>query len=224
MPTTQKPLLRLLSADEEETAKSVLGAEHPLVRSLGLQRVRLFQLLVTAVPILLGIAGLFRHEARAPVVLGAAALVELALLLGAVLVYQQTREHARALIAAGRERIPLRSVDRERRSLASRRQRLRLARSLERCLRDAQRWETTLPQARPFVDVRPLRLASREAREVATRLRSHSPAVRGVAAVFQLLTDSRSSPLYAGEAQELRAELVRIADLLAPAEDERAAA
>ena len=223
MPTNQKPLLRLLSADEERTAKSVLGAEHPLVRSLGLERVRVFQLLVTAVPILLGIAGLVRHEARAPIVLGAAALVELVLLVAALLSRQQTREHARVLIAAGREPVPLRSVDRERRTLASRRERLRLARSLERHLHDAQRWETTIPQERPFIDIRHLRQASREAREVVARLRSHSPSVRGVAAVFQLLTDSRRSPLYRGEAQALRAELVRIADLLEP-DAEKAAA
>ena len=227
MPTMQKPLprLRLLTtADDETTAASTLGAEHPLVRSLARERTRTFQLVVTTVPILLGVAGVLRQDGRAPIVLGAAGLVGLGLLAMNVFVRQQTREHARALIAAGRERLPLRAVDRERRALASTRARFRLARSLERHLRDAERWDLLIPQARPLVDVRRLRFASREAREVVARLRSDAPSVVGIAAVFQLLTDSRTSPLFGGEAHDLRAELVRIAALLLPDEDELAAA
>ena len=183
----------------------------------------MFQLVVTAVPILLGIAGVLLHDGRAPIVLAAAAVVALGLLATNVFVRQQTREHARALIAAGRE-LPLRAVDRERRGLASARQRFRLARSLERHLRYADRWETMFPRTRPLVDVRRLRVASGEAGEVVARLRSDAPSVVGIAAVFQLLTDSRRSPLFGGEGEELRRELVRISDLLAPDEDERAAA
>jgi hypothetical protein len=227
MPTMQKPLprLRLLTtADDETTAASTLGAEHPLVRSLARERTRMFQLVVTAIPILLGVAGVVRHDPRAPIVLGAAVLVALGLVAINLFVRQQTREHARALIATGRERLPLRAVARERRALSSSRERFRLARSLERHLRDAERWDTLIPQARPLVDVRRLRFASREAREVVARLRSDAPSVVGIAAVFQLLTDSRRSPLFGSEAHELRRELVRIADLLAPDEDERAAA
>jgi hypothetical protein len=226
MPTTMNtPLLRLPSADEEKRAASALGAEHPLVQSLQRERVRAFQILVTSIPVFLGIAGVLQHDLRAPVVLGAAALVELVLLAAVLAVREQTREHARQLIAAGCERLPLHVVDRERRALASSRRRRRLARSLERHLRDAERWDKLIPQARPLFDVRPLRLARREAREVVAGLRSPSPSVRGIAAVFQLLTDSRSSPLFAGEVHELRVELVRIADLLTPsAEDERLAA
>ena len=227
MPTMQKPRPRLrlpTTADDETTAASALGAEHPLARSLARERTRMFQLVFTVVPLLLGIVGVLRHDARAPLVLGAAAIVALGLLTTNLFVRQQTREHARALIAAGRERLPLRAVDRERRLLARTRERLRLARSLERHLRDAERWDTLIPQARPLVDVRRLRFASREVSEVVARLRSDAPSVVGIAAVFQLLTDSRRSPLYAGEAHELRRELVRIADLLVPDEDERAAA
>lgn len=224
MPKTEKPLLRLLSADEEKRAASALGAEHPLVRSLVRERMRSFQLVATSIPVLLGVAGIVRHDARAPIVLGAAAVVGLGLLAMNLFVRQQTREHARALIAAGRECLPLRAVDRERRALASTRARFRLARSLERHLRDAERWDLLIPQARPLVDVRRLRFASREAREVVARLRSDAPSVVGIAAVFQLLTDSRTSPLFGGEAHDLRAELVRIAALLLPDEDELAAA
>src|SRR5690348_6242257 len=122
--STPKPLLRLLSADEEKNAASALGAEHPLVRSLALERVRLFQIAVTSVPIFLGIVGVTRHVARAPIVLAAAGLVELALLVAIAFARGQTRDHARQLIAAGRERLPLRVVDRERRALASCRKRL----------------------------------------------------------------------------------------------------
>jgi hypothetical protein len=221
----QKPLSRLLTAEEEKRAAFALGAQHPLVHSLGLERVRAFQLVVTSVPIVLGIAGVLRHDGRAPIVLGAAGLVALGLVVATLFVRLQTREHARELIAADLERLPLRAVDRERRSLSSFRRRVRLARSLERHLRDAERWESIVPHARPLVDITRLRFASREAREVVARLRSLSPSVVGVAAVFQLLTDSRSSPLYEGEVDELRLELVRIAELLTPkAEDERVAA
>jgi len=231
MPTMQKPLLRILSSDEEKRAASALGGEHPLVRSLARERVRAVQVAITLVPVLFGIAGVLRHDLRAPVVLGAAALVELALLATFLAVRGQAREHARELIAAGRERLPLHVVDRERRTLASSRTRRQLARSLERHLRDADRWESMFPRTRPLVDVRRLRFAKRETKDVVTRLRSQSASVRGVAAVFQLLTDSRSSPLFRGEEHELRVELARIAELLDPvpahsesADDERLAA
>jgi hypothetical protein len=214
MPTMKRPHLRLPSADEEKRAASALGAGHPLVRSLERERVRAFQVSVTAIPVVLGIAGVLRHDLRAPVVLGAAALVELALFAAMFAVRGQAREHARELIAAGRERLPLHVVDRERRALASSRTRRQLARSLERHLRDADRWDTMFPRTRPLVDLRRLRFARREASEVVARLRSPSPSVRGIAAVFQLLTDSRSSPLFAGEVHELRTELMRVADLL----------
>ena len=224
MPTMQKPFPRLLSDDEERRAASALGAEHPLVRSLERERTRLFQLAVTAVPIALGVVGVVRHDGGAPAVLGAAVLVGVGLLAATMLVRQQTREHARELIAAGRGRLRLRAVDRECRTLSSRREQARLARALERHLRDADRWEVMIPQARPLADVRGLRVARREAGEVVARLRAPAPSVAGVAAVFRLLTDSGASPLFRGQSQELRRELVRIADLLAPSEDERAAA
>jgi hypothetical protein len=95
--------------------------------------------------------------------------------------------------------------------------RKRLARSLERYLRDAETWDEILPPYRPPAGVRCLRFAGGEVDDVASRLRSDGARAEGAAAVDRFLTDGVSSPLFVGDVDVLRRELVRIAELLAPA-------
>jgi hypothetical protein len=221
MPLSKTTLLHLLSPEEEQNAATALGREHPLARSLALERTRAFQLVATSIPMLLGIAGLFRHVGQARVVLGSATLVELALVTAIVLVRVQSRDHASELIAAGRESVPLRVVARERELLASRAERERLAAALERHLRDIGHWRYLFPASRPLPGVRCLRFTTGEARNVIALLRSDRSHVRGVAAARHLLTNGGSS-LFGGDVELLRAELIRIGSLLETADSANA--
>jgi hypothetical protein len=205
---------RLVSRDDERTAASMLGREDLLVRLLARRRTRFEQLVVTLVPLILGIVGIVLHTDRAPVVLGAAALVGLGLGLSLGLSALEIRDRAQELIAAGYERIPVRAVLDERRRLLSHRQRERFARSLERLLKDAQNWNRILPATRPPHGVRELRLAEHEVHDVVSLLRSDPVNVPGVARTARFLSDGATSPLFGGDDEALRAELRRIRDLL----------
>ena len=211
------------------TAASVLGRDDALVYLLARRRVRVDQLAVTLVPIALGIVGILRHSDSAPVVLGAAVLVAVGLVFSVAFSAFEIRDRAQEVIAAGYERLPLRVVRDERLRLASRRERERFARSLERLLKDAQNWYRILPATRPPHGVHELRFAEREVREVASLLRSDPVHVPGVARTARFLSDGAASPLFGGDDEALRDELRRIRDLLdrdhAQAEpDERLAA
>lgn len=205
---------RLVSRDEERAAASMLGGDDRLVRLLARRRTRAEQLTVTLVPIALGLVGIALHTETAPVVLGAAALVAVALALMIVFSSIELRDRAQEIIAAGYERIPVRVVRDERRRLLSRKRRERFARSLESLLHDAQNWSRIMPSSRPPYGVRELRLVEREVYEVVSLLRSDSVHVPGVARTARLLTDGAASPLFGGDDEALRAELRRIRDLL----------
>jgi hypothetical protein len=220
-------LRRLLLRADARAAMKVLGEDHPLARTLALRSSLLVQLLTASVPVVFALVGLTLHVHRATVVLGAAVVVVLGLCAALLLVRQSMRERAQELIAAGHERVPLQVVERERKVLASRGERERLANALDKHLEDVRRWRTLLPATRPLPGVHSLRFTTGEARNVIALLRSHRPRVRGVAAARRFLTDGRSS-LFSGDVELLRGELVEIADLLrGPAEeshDERVAA
>ena len=219
----------LVSRDDERAAASMLGRDDLLVRLLARRRTRLEQLVVTLVPLALGILGVVRHADRAPFVLGAAALVALALVVAVGFSCLAIRDRAQEIIAAGYERVSVRVILEERRRLLSRRRREQFARSLERLLKDAQNWNRILPATRPPQGVRELRFAEHEVHEVATLLRADPVNVPGVARTARFLSDGAASPLFGGDDEALRAELRRIRDLLdrrgAPAEsDEQLAA
>jgi hypothetical protein len=203
---------RLFLRGDERAAARALGADHPLARTLALRHSLVVQLLTTSVPVVFALVGLTLHVRRAPIVLGAAALVGLGLCAVLYFVRQSMRERARELIAAGAEMHEVPPVQHERRRLATRRSREQLARSLESYLRDAEKWDEILPPYRPPLEVRCLRFVADEVRAVASRLRAESAHVRGVAAVAGFLTEG--SPLFRGDVIRLRAELLRICDLL----------
>ena len=198
----------------------VLGPEHELVDVPARGRALSVQILVTFVPIGLAAIGLALDVASAAVVLGAAAIVQLTLLLAASYCRERTRDIAEELIAAGNDAaLALPTVEDEHRRLASRKERCRLARSLERLIDDAQRWPRLGPGHRPPPGVLTLRHAVDEAREVVELLRAEFAHVRGVALTSRLLTDGGSSPLFGTDAELLREELRRIRYLLVAPRD-----
>lgn len=203
-------------AEEEKAARAVLGPEHPLSRAVSFQRTVAIQALAATIPIGLGVVGVLSGVGRASLVLGAACVVEVALLVASLGARGTTSGRAQELIAAGDDAVVLPMVARERRRLAARRERESLARSLERLLRAAQRWEEIPPHLRPLPGVDRLREAAPEVRDVVARLRAEPVRVQGVALVSRLLSDGQASPLYRGDARRLQEELGRIRYLLEP--------
>jgi hypothetical protein len=209
-------VLSLVSGEDERAATAVLGSEHVLSRMLARRRTLSRQILVTSLSLLLAAAGVTLGVGDAPIVLGAAAAVELALLLAALFVRLRTRDVVQELIAAGNDAaFALPVVQAEGRRLVSRREREHFARSLERLLRDAQRWHRIFPAYRPPDGTQFLRFVPDEVCEVVRLLRAESAHVRGVALTARLLMDGGASPLYAGNVGRLREELNRIRYLLA---------
>jgi len=171
-------------------------------------------MLVTAIPIALGIAGMLRHVATAPVVLAATVTVDIVLSAAALFVRRLTNDRVRELIAAGDDGVVLAVVASERRRLASRKERAKLACSLERLVHDAEGTSWTFPTSGPVYSTRGVRLAAAELRGLADRLRSDAVRVQGVALTERLLVDGYASPLYREDVGALREELNRILFLL----------
>jgi hypothetical protein len=191
------------TGSEHRQAAALLGADDPLVRVLDRLDVVSAQSRSAALPLVLGAAGLAAGASWARPLLAVAGLVQLALLLGIVLLVLLRNERARDLIGDGCERVPLGAICRERNRLLSRRRRLRLAGSIEHLLQTAERWSRTprprQPAAfRPLFDVPKVRRSALELRQVALMLRSDPVGARGVALVERLLT-CPGSPLYEGD-------------------------
>jgi hypothetical protein len=210
-------LVRIAPGEDERKAAAVLGPDHALARLLARRRALTCQILVTSITLALGLAGAALQGNEALTVLVAAGVVEVALLVAVPYFRGRTRDVTQQLIAAGEdESVAVGAVRDERRRLASRKERERFARSLERLLHDAERWYRILPAYRPPDGAQFLRYAAAEAREVVALLRTEGAHVRGVALTARFLMDGYSSPLYAGDVGRLREELNRIRYLLTP--------
>lgn len=202
------------SASSAPTPAALLGEDHPFVRTLSLLHAVIRQALIVSVVLVLGIVGIFRHAAQAPVLVAAAAVVQLALASAIALLLQLMRERAWDLIVDGRHDRQLEAVAAQRQRLLDLRERERLARSLERALDAAERWHELAVASRPPSGVRCLRFAASETHEVAHLLRADGAGVRGIALTARLLAGGYDSPLYQGRPEELRHELWRIRHLL----------
>lgn len=195
---------------DARAASVVLGEAHPLSRSLDLQLTLARQLLVALGASILGLAALVGGLGTGGLLLGAAALVTAGLALALVATHQGVREKARRLVADEDDSLLLGVVARERRRLSTREERERLARSLERILVDARRWNRTHPAFRPLPGVRNVLYAPDDVSAIAGLLRQDRVSARGVALVSQLVTDGCRSPLFADDRHELVQELKRI--------------
>jgi hypothetical protein len=212
-----------LSGDEENAVRSAYGPEHPFARAITRQRTVALQLVATLIAVGFGVAGVVEGTSDARIVLGVAGAVGVLLVLYAVSMRTSVRVRADELIAEGREDEAVQVLALERRRLASRALRERLARSLERCLLDAERLLEIHPSFRLPYELRYLRFVASDVREVAALLRSDSAQIRGVAATAAFVNGD-SSPLFEGDVDRLRRELRRLRKLLAPDEPERVAA
>jgi hypothetical protein len=192
----------------------MLGRRHALTRAVANQHTLAVQSAVAVLAVAAAAVGELVHLRHATLLV----VVALGICTAFVVAWTMTREtvarRARDVIAGGYDNLVLSVVARERRRLASRKQRERLARALEEFLRDALRRHPPLPHARLLPGVAQLRHTSREVEALAAALRHDRVRVQGVALVARLLSDGHESPLYAGERGPLREELTRIRYLL----------
>ena len=128
------------------------------------------------------------------------------------LLEQRRREECVALIAQGREALPLDAVARERRRLDSPRNRVRLARAVEELARP-QPFGAHPVSARPPLDARVVGQLRPQLHELAQQLSYDDVSTRGVALV-ELLISSPMSALYGADAERLNRELGRVRYLL----------
>ena len=206
-----------MPGEDEREAAAALGPDHALARLLARRRALTCQIAVTSITLVLGLAGVALQGSEALTVLVAAGVVEVALLIAVPYFRGRTRDVTQELIATGKdEAFAVPAVRNEGRRLASRKERERFARSLERLVHDAERWYRILPTYRPPDGAQLLLYAAAEARDVVALLRAESAHVRGVALTARFLMDGYSSPLYAGDVGRLREELNRIRYLLTP--------
>ena len=191
------------------TAADLLGENHPLTRASRRFESACLQLL-SGVTILAALALLAHGPARrVELAAGIGTCVVLAGLLAAS--WCTRRRRALEVIIAGDEDLPLSELEPVRRRLRDRRGRSRLALSLERSLRLAERWDQTVPHLRPVANLRLLLPLQEDVRDIARLLRVDSvPRVRGVALCEWLLSDGVTSPLFRNDGEALRRELGRI--------------
>jgi hypothetical protein len=189
-----------------------LGPEHPLVRVQDALKAVVCQSLAIACLLAASLIALAGGAVWAPWIAGSAGLVLLAL--GAVgeLLRQRRRDHVLALIAGGREELPVEAVERERSRLRDRRTRSRLAASFDSLVEEAAK--PPVVPGPPLFDRAVVGGVADELRELAAVLRDEPSSARGVALAWCLLSDGVGSPLYRGDVTALRQELRRILHLL----------
>jgi hypothetical protein len=191
------------------TAGELLGRSHPLSCAVRRFESACLQLL-TSVAMLSAIVLFARGPGRrVELTVGIATCAAL----GGLVVSSWFRRRRRALelIIAGDEDLPLDELEPVRRRLRDPRDRARLASSLERCLRSAERWHEIAPNMRPVGNMRLLLPYEADVRDIARLLRVDTVArVRGVALCESLLTDGVRSPLFRDDGDALRRELGRI--------------
>jgi hypothetical protein len=207
-----------LTAADKRAAESVLGRDHRLTRAVSYQHTLALQSTVAAFAVLAGGAGLLLHLGIATLVVIAAAVVAVFFVLAWAVTRRVTRERAQDLIAAGNDSVVVSVLARERRHLASRKERERLARSLETLYRDALRWYEILPRFRPPDGVVHFRHTGPELEGLTEALRRDRVRVQGVALTARFLSNGYESPLYGNELEPLREELNRIRYLLETSE------
>jgi hypothetical protein len=201
-------------------AEVLLGVSHPLVTVLRASLIAVEQLVAVAASEAVAVI-LFCERAPFGLPLAiASGLVQVALGCRLAMLASRRRDICRQLIIAGRERLALAEVERERRRLSDARLQTRLARTLEDAA-DAGAGRHFEPRITPLLHVHVLRPVGPQLRETARLLRGNGASVRGVALVEWLLT-SGESPFYGAQLQPLRRELGRAQYLLSTHPEEAA--
>jgi hypothetical protein len=194
------------------SARAVLGPEHPLVRVQDALKAVVWQSLAIACVLAAGLIALAGDAVWAPWIAGSAGLV--LLVLGAIgaLLRQRRHDHVLALIAEGREKVPVEAVSEGAARLLDRRTRARLAASFDGLVEEASR--PPVVPGPPLFDRAVVGCVAHELHELAALLRDDPSSARGVALAWCLLSDGVGSPLHRGDEAALREELRRILHLL----------
>ena len=171
-----------------------------------------WQSLMIACGLAAGLIALAGGAVWAAWIAGSAGLVLLALAAMGALLRQRGRDHVLALIAGGREELPVEAVERERSRLLDRRTRTRLAASFDGLVEEAVR--PPVVAGPPLFDRAVVGGVADELGELAALLRDAQSSARGVALAWGLLSDGVGSPLHRGDVTALREELRRILHLL----------
>jgi hypothetical protein len=209
---TEKQALR--RQERFRPARDVLGPEHPLARAANLVQMFERQAGVVLAVILLSAVATGVGMRHALIVLSAALAVGF-ILAGALGLARQTRsERAWQVIMSGGAGLRVAEVARECERLSDAKRRADLAARLERALDAAERWYQIPVTCRPPDGVRVLRQFGPQVRPIVQNLRSGQADVRGIALLAGFLVGGYGSPLYAGDAEGVRRELVRVAYLL----------
>lgn len=195
-------------------AEALLGARHPLVAVLYACEATVEGIVAVAAVQLGALALWWVNASYARALVIGAGVVQVALGLRLASLRAQRRELCLELVIAGRERLPLAVVARERQRLDDPRRQARLATSLEQLAAIAVQRRRPRERQRPISNPCVLAAVEPQLRDVAARLRDGGVDLRGVALLDRLVT-SGSSPLYGEETGPLRNELARGRCLLA---------
>jgi hypothetical protein len=204
-----------LHLDQSRRAELLLGAGHPLVGVLYAYQATAEGILAVAAVQAAALTLWWTSGASfARALTICAGLVQLALSLRLAALRTERRDHCRELLIAGRERLPLGPLTRERWRLLDPRRRHQLACSLEQLADLGSRRDLRPERGRPIYNRRVLAAAEPQLRDLAVRLRAEDADVRGVASLDCLVT-SGLSPLYGEQVRPLCEELARSRYLLA---------
>jgi hypothetical protein len=209
------PLHAGLPQAAKPSASAVLGPGHPMARVQDALKAVVWRSLGVSCVLGASLIALAGGAVWAPAMAASVGLV--LVVLGAVggLLGQHRRDHVLALIAGGREELPVEAVERERSRLLDRRTRSRLASSFDSLVEEAV--EPLVVSGPPMFDRAVVGGVADELRELAALLRDAPSSARGVAFAWCLLSDGVGSPLHRGDVTALREELGRIRHLLGAA-------
>lgn len=197
-------------------AERLLGGGHPLVALLYACQATTEAIVAVAALQFAALALLLLGTRSGLALAASGAVVQLTLDLRLAVLPAHQRELCLELIIAGRERLPLAAVARERRRLLEPRHQRRLARSMEEPADIAARRRHEGGRGRPLHSLLVLVAVEPQLRELADLLRADGAGVRGVALVEYLITTGVSS-LYGERVGPLRDELGRARHLLGSA-------
>jgi hypothetical protein len=202
-----------LPSRQSDGAEQLLGIDHPLAVTTRRAEAAIAQMTAVACTGFLAGVLLIRDLGETGVsLLVAAVLVQTALALRLLGFVRLCDVHSLELIAAGRSRLPLRSVERVRRRMEDPAHRATLARTLDDFASAPSR-PLSYRESVLAMDLRNIRAVRPELWKLAALLRCDTAPVRGVA-VAELLVTEPGSPLYGHDLRLLREGLRRVSFLL----------
>jgi hypothetical protein len=209
-PRRLKPPPRRSGGVELLQSSVILGVDHPLTHAIdAAQRIKRHCVVVGAV-LVVAVINLGQGASWGAAVVVSATMVLFCYLIAAAALEARKRDRALDLIAEGRERVPLATVQRSRQRLRSARRQRRLARTIEGMIELAlSPPDPCSRSARPLFKLRVVSSVAEELQAVCEPRRSASAAARGVALAEKLFGDGTSA-FYGADPRPLRGQLQAI--------------